>query len=249
LLTACSPAHQSAHPPLVVGMELTYPPFETIGPDGSPQGVSVEMAQALGQYLGRPVRIENIPFVGLIPSLQAGKIEVIISSMTRTEEREQSIAFSDPYLTIGLAILAGKDSAIHRPEDLDRPEHTIAVRHGTTGQVWARDHLRQAAILVLDKENAAVLEVIQGKADAFIFDQMSLWQQAQLHPETTRVILEPLRTESWAIGLRRGEEELRAQINAFLADFREKGGFEKLGERYLKEQKEAFAELGLPFYF
>ena len=247
LMGACSP--QASEPPLVVGMDLSYPPFETIGTDGSPQGVSVDLARALGDYLERPVKIENIPFVGLIPSLQARKIDMIISSMTRTEEREQSIAFSDPYLNVGLAILAGKDAPIQGPEDLDHPERTIAVRHGTTGQVWARDNLREAHIVVLDKENAAVLEVIQGKADAFIYDQMSVWQQSRQHPEATRALLAPLRMESWAIGLRRGDEALREEVNAFLKSFREQGGFEELGTRHLQEQKEAFAELGLPFYF
>ena len=53
--------------PLRVGMELSYPPFETIGPDGQPEGISVEMAKALAEKLGRPLKIENMPFTGLRP--------------------------------------------------------------------------------------------------------------------------------------------------------------------------------------
>lgn len=244
----CKPAGM-AEGPLVVGMDLTYPPFETIGPDGRPQGVSVDLARALGEFLGREVRIENIPFTGLIPALQSGKIDLIVSSMTRTAEREQSIAFSEPYLTIGLALLVGANSTVQSAADLDQPGRVIAVRHGTTGQTWAARTLRNARVLVLDKENTAVMEVVQGKADAFVYDQMSVWKQAQQHPETTRALLEPLQTEHWAIGLRRGDEALRERVNAFLADFKRRGGFEELGWRYLREQKEAFAKLGLPFYF
>ena len=95
---------------LVVGMDLSYPPFETIDPAGKPTGVSVEIAEALAKSLGKSLRIENIPFTGLIPSLQTGKIDCIISSMTDTPERRSSVAFSDSYIGTGLALLVVKNS-------------------------------------------------------------------------------------------------------------------------------------------
>ena len=63
-----------------------------------PPGVSVDLARALAEYLHEPLTIENIPFNGLIPALKTGKIDAVISSMTETPERAQSIDFSDPYL-------------------------------------------------------------------------------------------------------------------------------------------------------
>lgn len=230
-------------------MDLSYPPFETIDVQGQPAGVSVELANALGEYLQRPVRIENIPFTGLIPSLQGGRLDCIISSMTDTPERRESLAFSDPYLTIGLALLVGKESPIGALKDIDVPGKTVVVRQGTTGEMWARKNLSKATLLALDKENAAVLEVIQGKADAFIYDQMSVWQNAQKNPDSTRALLEPIQKESWAVGLRKDDEALRAQINGFLKQYRARGGFEKLGDKFLKDQKDAFARDGIPFYF
>ena len=242
----------TASKPLVVGMELAYPPFETINSQRAPAGVSVDLAQALGEYLHRPVRIENIPFTGLIPSLLTGKIDLIISSMTDTPEREKTIAFSDPYLSIGLAVLAGTKSGLTgamEAGDLDQPGRTLAVRQGTTAQAWALEHLKQAKVLVLDKESSAVMEVAQGKADGFLYDQMSVWKNHQEHPAETIALLQPLQRESWAIGLRPEEKELREQINSFLKSFRSSGGFERLGDRYLWEQKEAFAKASIPFYF
>ncbi len=73
---------------LKVGMELAYPPFEMSEKDGTPSGVSVDFAKALGKYLGKDVVIENIAWDGLIPSLKTGKIDLIISSMTITDERK-----------------------------------------------------------------------------------------------------------------------------------------------------------------
>ena len=234
---------------LVVGMDLSYPPFETIGPSGKPEGVSVDLAEALGKFLGKPVRIENIPFTGLIPSLKTGKIDCIVSSMTDTAERRASIAFSDAYLSTGLALLIANDSPIHSLQDLDQSGKTLAVRQGTTGEVWARANIANARILSLEKESSAVLEVIQGRADAFLYDQMSVWKNAREHPEKTRALLKPLQKENWAIGLRHSDVELRSQINDFLKSFREGGGFDSLGDKFLRDQKASFKEQGIEFYF
>lgn len=233
---------------LVVGMELAYPPFEMTDTKGNPDGVSVQLAYELGKALGRPVKIKNMAFDGLIPALKTGKIDLIISSMTATAERARSIDFSDPYLTTGLCLLVRKSLPVNDIADLDQPGRTIAVKKGTTGHSYAAAHLKNASVLVLDKEAAAVLEVVQGKADAFIYDQMSTYQHYQRNKTTTRAILKPFQTESWAIGIRKGNDDLKAQINRFLADFRRSGGFERLGERYLKEEKEAFRQLGFPFF-
>jgi polar amino acid transport system substrate-binding protein len=230
-------------------MDLSYPPFETIDAQGHPAGISVDLAKALGESLHRPLRIENIPFTGLIPSLMTGKIDLIISSMTDTAEREKTISFSDPYLAIGLALLAGSKSGLTFGSDLDLPSRIVAVRQGTTAQTWAQEHLRKAKVLVLDKESSAVLEVVQGKADAFLYDQMSVWKNQREHPAETTALLTPIQTEHWAIGLRPDETVLRNQVNAFLKSYRASGGFDRLGEKYLKDQKEAFSNAGIPFYF
>ncbi|GFO67433.1 amino acid ABC transporter substrate-binding protein [Geomonas limicola] len=246
-LAVSIPVH-AAGKPLVVGMELAYPPFEMTDAKGKPDGVSVQLAYELGKALGRPVEIRNMAFDGLIPALKTGKIDLIISSMTATPERAKSIDFSDPYLTTGLCLLAGKNVRGSTIVDFDQPGRTIAVKKGTTGHLYASNNLKKAKVLVLDKEAAAVLEVVQGKADAFIYDQMSTYQNFQRNRDTTRPILKPFQTESWAVGIRKGNDELKAKVNRFLFEFRKSGGFGKLGDRYLKEEKDAFQQLGFPFF-
>ena len=231
---------------LVVGMELAYPPFEMANTAGQPEGVSPDLAAALGQFLQRKTEILNLPFDGLIPSLKTGKIDLIISSMTATEERARSIDFSVPYLSTGLCLLAGKNSPVQTASDCDQPGRTIAVKQGTTGHLASRQFTK-AKVLVLDRETACVLEVVQGRADAFIYDQMSVLKHFQQNPDTTRALLEPFQTEQWAIGIRKGNNDLRNQVNAFLKAFKEQGSFETLGARWLAPQKEAFRAAGLPF--
>lgn len=233
---------------LVVGMELAYPPFEMTDTSGKPAGVSVDLAHELGKALGKQVVIQNTAFDGLIPALKTGKIDLIISSMTATEERARSIDFSDAYLSTGLCLLLKKGTPVTGIHNLDQSGRTVAVKKGTTGHSFAARHIKQARLLVLDKDSAAVLEVVQGKADAFIYDQMSVYQNWQRNQASTRALLVPFQKESWAVGVRKGNDALRMQVNVFLKEFRAKGGFDRLGDRYLKEQKEAFKKLGYPFY-
>lgn len=234
---------------LVVGMDLSYPPFETIDEKGQPTGISIEIAQALADSIHKKLKIENIPFSGLIPTLQKGGVDCVVSSLTANEERRQTIDFSVPYLKIGLALLVGKDSPVTDVATLDALGRTVVVRQGTTGEAWARAHLKQAKILAVEKENSAVLEVVQGKADAFVYDQMSIWKNWQNNQSTTKALLTPIHEESWAVGLRKGNEPLKAEVDAFIEGFRKAGGFDKLGDKYLKDQKDAFKAQGISFYF
>ena len=235
--------------PLIVGMELAYPPFEMTDEHGTPTGVSVDMAHALGEFLGRRVVIQNTSFDGLIPALKTGKIDLIISSMSANAERAQSLDFSDSYLKTGLCLLVRKDVPGESIADFDAPGRVIAVKKGTTGHVYAAQHIKRATVLVLDKESSCVLEVVQGKADAFAYDQMSTYQNWKRNPNTTRPLFKPFQEESWAVGIRKGNEALREQVNAFLKNFRARGGFARLSDKYLKEQKAAFQKLGIPFLF
>jgi polar amino acid transport system substrate-binding protein len=230
-------------------MELAYPPFEMTDQHGQPAGVSVDLARDLGKYLGRQIEIQNFAFDGLIPALQTRKIDLIISSMTATAERAKAIAFSDGYLNTGLCLLVGKNSTIKSMADADQPGRAVVVKKGTTGHLFAAANLKHAQVLVLDKEDACVLEVVQGKADAFIYDQISTYENWKRNPAATRPILEPFKQESWAVGLRRDDTNLLRQVNGFLKEYKAGGGFSRLGDRYLSEQKEAFRKLGYPFYF
>ena len=247
-LMASAAIAAEAAKPLIVGMELAYPPFEMTDTSGKPTGVSVDLASDLAKSLGRPVVIQNTSFDGLIPALKTGKVDLVISSMTATAERAQSIDFSEPYLSTGLCLLLKKDSAAKGIAELDQAGVKVAVKKGTTGHLYATSHLKKAEILVLDKESAAVLEVSQGKADAFIYDQMSIYQNWQRNKATTRAILEPFQKEFWAVGIGKGRDELKGQVNAFIKDYRAKGGFDQLGERYLKDMKDEFKRLGYSFF-
>ena len=244
IASACS--HRNSNQ-LVVGMELSYPPFEMTDEHNRPTGIGVELARALAADLHKEVVIENTKFTGLIPALQTGKIDLIISSMTATEDRARSIDFSVPYMKTGICLLVSANSDVQTIDDLNRPGRRVVVKNGTTGFNYAREHLTRAELLPISEAAACVLEVVQGKADAFIYDQMSVFQYHQQNPQTTRALLNPFQKENWAVGIRKGNGELRAQVDAFLIQFKETHGLEALGEKYIKADKQAFKEMGYPF--
>ncbi len=252
-IVACSPADSespsSKAPPLIVGMELAYPPFEMRSANGKPDGISVRMAEDLAAYLKRPLKIEDIAWDGIIPSLQSGKIDLIISSMTRTEKRAQVIDFSEPYVSNGLCMLVAKNSPYKNVDDLQESTAKVAVKLATTGHLYAQAELEGIELVVLDEASMCALEVVQGKADAFIYDQISIYRFYQQHTDKSKALLQPIRKEEWAIGIKKGNEALRSQVNSFLKSYRADKKFEALADRYMKAEKKAFEDAGVPFIF
>jgi polar amino acid transport system substrate-binding protein len=255
-LTACSgsvaTAATSVLPSkLTVGMELAYPPFEMTDTVNKPTGLSVDFAKALGKKLGREVIIENMAWAGLIPALETGKIDLVISSMTITEERKKTIDFSDPYAMANLALLIAKDSPVKNYADLDQPGKKLAVKKGSTGHAYALANLKNAELMVFDKESACVLEVVQGKVDAFTYDQLTIYRNWQENKDKTIVNLMPYQKtpEYWGVGVKKENKALLESVNGFIKEFRSQGGFDKLADTYLTAEKKTFNDLKIPFFF
>ncbi len=253
VLTGCQPAGDVStldKDVLKVGMELKYPPFETKDSDGNPDGASVMLAKALGEYLGKDVEFIDTPYPSLIPSLETGKIDMIVSSMTITEARLEKVDFSDPYTTSQLMMLVFKDSKVQSPADLNDPDVIIASKTGTIGALWAQSNAPDAQIKNIDEEATAVLEVAQGKADVFIYDPLSIIRHHENYPDSTRAVLEPLpNTGGWGVAVQKGDTEFVEKINEFIMKAKEDGTYDNIREKFLLEKMEEFKAYGLDFFF
>lgn len=235
---------------LVVAMELAYPPFETKDSSGNPTGISPDFCQAFADYLGKELVIENTAWDGLIPSLQSNKADMVMSSMTITDERRETVDFSDPYANALLAALVSSDSDVTSFDELNSSDKTIAVKTGSTGETLAKKRLSSANITSLSDESACVTEVSQGKADAFIYDQLTIYRDQKAHSDTTRAIYIPDQDpEQWGIAVRKGNTKLLDELNTFIKKYQDEGGFDKLSDKYLSEEKAAFDQLGFTWFF
>lgn len=243
-------ADAETKPVLTVAMELAYPPFETKDEQGNAEGIAVDFMQDFADQYGYDLVVENTAWDGLIPSLQTDKADCVISSMTITDERKEVVDFTDPYAMAQLAILANANSGIEQAEDLNQPGKKVAVKTGSTGDVYATKNLTNAEIVRLADESACVTEVVQGKADGFLYDQLTIYRNNLANPDTTEAVFIPFQDpESWGIAVKKGNAELLDQLNEFIAQSKEDGEFDRLTEKYLSEEKKAFDEHNFKWFF
>lgn len=226
IVGACGGPEPAPGPaPLRVGTEPMYPPFESTDDQGEYEGFDMDLVRALGEYLGRPVEIRSLAFKSLIPELQAGRLDLVCSAMSRTEERAKTVDFSRPYVRVPMGVLlsSGRTQGVETLEDLDREDVVVAVQRGTTGESKARDAFSRARVQPYDHEVLAANEVAAGRADALLYDYLSVRKLHEKHPDTTRVLSADLGIEHYCMALPKGSP-LKAAVDAFLEEAAVPGG-------------------------
>ena len=235
---------------LHVAIELAYPPFDFKDESGEPTGVDVDLIKDFGKAYGYNIVIDDTSWDGLIPALQTGKADAVISAMSITEERDKLVDFSDAYALAKIAILASSGSKASTDTDFDSPDITIAVKSGTVGHIYAQEYFPKANLTVLNDESACIQEVLQGKADGFIYDELTCTNYHDENPDKTKCIsLSKAETGGWGIAVQDGNTKLTDELNAFIKDYYESGKLDELGEKYMPGKKEEFAENGFQWFF
>jgi len=217
---------------LTVGTNAEFAPFEFIGDDGQPAGIDVDMMNAVGQKIGMTIKIENMSFDALIPAMASGKIGAIASGMTITEERKQSVLFSDPYYAASQKIIVKEGSPIAAEADL-AGKH-IGVQLGTTGDLYVTDKFTDATVDRYDKAIDAVQDLVNGRLDAVVIDE----EPANVYiKQAAGIIVLPdrLSDEQYGIALPLGQDELLAKINQALADLKADGTLDAIYAKYKTE--------------
>ena len=222
---------------LIVGMEVSFFPFEYANEKGEPIGFDVEIAQLAAKELGVEIEIKDMEFSGLIPALQGGKIDMIISGMTRTLTRAKTVSFTQPYFETGLCALLSKKRAadIQDVKELNAPDRTLAVKLGTTGDLITGKLFPKAQINRYKEETACVREVVTGRADAFFYDQLSISKHHKENPDTTRALLKPFTYEPFSIAIRKGDADFLSWLNLFLETIKADGRYQDLYQKYFKD--------------
>jgi polar amino acid transport system substrate-binding protein len=231
---AVTPDDIRARGELVVGTEAEFFPFEYATPSGEYGGFDMDLARMLAEELGVKLRVENMRFDGLIPALLAGKIDMILSGMTATPKRAETISFSEPYFETGLCLLLNRETTgdVTSVDDLNDAKWRIAVKLGTTGDKATQERLPKAKRTSFNKEADCAQEVATGRADAFVYDQLSVAKHHQENPETTRAILTPFTKEPYAAGFRQEDVELREFVSAFLRKIKGDGRYDALARKH-----------------
>jgi polar amino acid transport system substrate-binding protein len=251
LLSACGEADNT----LRVGMDLRWPPFETVDEDGNPTGISVDLAYELGEYLGRDVEIVDLEFGSLITALETNEIDIIIGSMSITEDRAEKINFSDPYFYFPLITVLNKEFYdTYMPETKEDlfgiTEEVVYVGPKSFVSLTIPEaEATNPVIHEVNDSNAAILEVVAGTSDAFIISASSAAGYNRENPDTTVIMWDPIDLSPIGMGMRKSDTELLEDVNAFIAMLDEPGGvYEILAEKYDDIIAEELPGQGLSFY-
>ena len=220
---------------LTVGTNAEFPPFEYVDDNGEPDGFDMALIKAVGEKLGVKVEVENMEFASLLSST-GSKIDVSIAGMTVTEERKESVDFSDSYYEAVQYVILPEGSEIATAEDLKNK--AIGVQLGTTGDFIASD-IEGATVSQYNKAVDAVNDLINGRVDCVIIDKNpALVFEGKFEGQITAVDgaqfdFEP---EQYAIAMPKGDAALVEQVNKALEEIKADGTFDELVKTYIEAE-------------
>jgi len=227
LLLGCAPAAQEDKV-LTMGTNAEFAPFEFINEQNEIVGFDIDLANEIANHMGYELVIENMAFDGLIPALEANRIDVVIAAMTITEERLLEVNFSEPYFNAGQVIVVRDDNTNVTSIDDLKEGKKIAVQLGTTGDFKAQETASlKENILAFPQISLAFMELETGRADAVIVDKPVADRYLKVN-EGLRIVGDTLTDEYFGIAVHKDNTQLLNQINEALEAIKESGKYDEL---------------------
>jgi len=222
---------------LRVGFEAGYLPFEMADKKGRFIGFDIDMAKEMAKAMGVKFVPVNTAWDGIIPALITKKFDIIMSGMTATQERNLKINFADPYIIVGQTIMLNKknEGKVKSYKDLNNPKYTITSKLGTTGEQAIKRMIPKAKYKSFESESEAALEVLNGKADATIYDlPFCATFMAQQGAGKLIFLDEPFTFEPLAWAIRKGDPDFMNWLNNFLRQVKNDGRYAKIYDKWIR---------------
>ncbi|RMF47486.1 MAG: amino acid ABC transporter substrate-binding protein [Deltaproteobacteria bacterium] len=222
---------------LRVGMEPGYMPFELTNKKGEIIGFDVDMAKRMAKAMGVKLELVSTAWDGIIPALITKKFDIIMSGMTLTQQRNLKINFAQPYIVIGQSILLKKELAgkVKSYKDLNDPKYTVGSKLGTTGEQATKRMIGKAKYISYETEQEGVLELVNGKIDAFIYD-MPYNAAAFVQRGQGKIVHldKPFTYEPLAWAVRKGDFDFINWLNNFMNQIKNDGTYDKIYAKWFK---------------
>jgi len=222
---------------LRVGFEAGYMPFEMTNKKGRFVGFDIDMAKEMAKAMGVKFVPANTAWDGIIPSLITDKFDIIMSGMTVTQERNLKINFANPYIIVGQTILINKKdkSKIKSYKDLNNPKYIVTSKLGTTGEQAVQRLIPKCTYKSFETEPEAALEVVNGKADAFVYDlPYCVVFMAQQGAGKLVFLDKPFTYEPLAWAIRKGDPDFMNWLNNFLNQIKNDGRYDRIYHKWIK---------------
>ena len=231
-----APADEAAA--LVMATNAAFPPYEYYEGEEI-VGIDAEIGAAIAEKLGMEFKIEDMEFDAIIPAVTSGKASMGMAGMTVTEERMQSVDFSDSYAKGVQVVIVAEGSAITSVDDLfaEGASHVIGVQTGTTGDLYSTWDLEDAGLATVERFNKgadAVLALTQDKVDCVVIDNEPAKEFVAAN-EGLVILDTEYAVEDYAICFAK-DSELTAQVNGALQELIADGTVQAIIDKYISAE-------------
>lgn len=226
-------AAESSSEKLVMATNATFPPYEYVE-GGDYEGIDVEIAGKIAEKLGRELEIQDVEFDSIIGGVQSGKYDMGMAGMTVTEERKQSVNFTDSYASGIQSIIVPEGSAIATVDDLSS-ETRIGVQQGTTGDIYATDDYGDSAVTAYKNGADAVQALLTDKIDCVIIDNEPAKSFVEAN-EGLAILDTSYAEEDYAICISKDNEDLLTEINDALSELKADGTIDEIVAKYISAE-------------
>ena len=220
---------------LAVGTSGTQPPMSATNKKGELMGMDVDLSKAMADAMGVKLRFVQMPFAELLPALEAGKVDMILSGMTITAERNKKVAFVGPYVVAGKGILAVAErfAALKEAKGLDTPEVKVAALKDSTSQKFAETSMSKAKLTLFGSYDEAIDLLLKNKIDVIVADLQFCTLTAYRNQKKGLIAGQsPLTFEP--LGIAMPEDTLLINwVQNFLNQFQGTGELKKVSEKWL----------------
>jgi polar amino acid transport system substrate-binding protein len=214
---------------LTMATNAYFPPYEYYEGDDI-VGIDAEIAQAIADKLGLTLQIEDMEFDSIITAVQSGKADLGLAGMTVTDERKQSVNFSDSYATGIQSIVVAEDSDIATVDDLEGK--MIGVQLSTTGDLYASDDYGTDHVEEYNKGADAIMALKQGKVDAVIIDNEPA-KSFVASNDGLKILDTEYTVEDYAACINKDNTGLLDAVNGALAELKEDGTLQSILDKYI----------------
>jgi polar amino acid transport system substrate-binding protein len=223
---------------LTVGMAGNMPPLNMTTKEGELIGYEVDLAGAMAKAMGVRVKLAVIPFAELLPALQSGKIDLILSNMTITPGRNLKVAFVGPYFTSGKAFLTKIKTIALADEaaDIDAKNTKLVALKGSTSQSFVEKAIPDATLVTVNDYDEAVKMVLEDKVHAMVADYPICVVSVFRHPEQGLLsVVTTLTYEPIGVGVPAGDPLLVNWVENFMGIAEETGLLQKFKEKWFQK--------------
>jgi len=226
-----------------VGTSADYPPFESLDASGNKVGFDIELMTEIAKRLGVKLEWVDMPVYSLIAAVQEGKIDVSISAINYTKERDKTVDFSDAYFTLEDAFTVTENfgGTIAKPEDVGA--FKVGVQTGTSQDSWLTDTLvadgsmPEQNLFRYDRVDQAVLDLKKGRIEVIMSDYIPAQTLFKQLGELKIIYHGVLSSGPVNIVLPEGDTELKQAINEIIKQLQDEGFIDQLAMKYFANRR------------